>query len=94
MKLWHLTSETPRVPVRVSPGERVTLHLDTWPIEPGQAVWVEYQVVHRDGTPSTGLIRGAWQYNAGPNSFWQASFGPFADGNQVSYTVRGRPDLR
>ena len=41
MHVWHLTPDAPRSPHRVSPGERVILHIGTWPVEPG--LWVTYQ---------------------------------------------------
>ncbi len=44
MNIWHLTDDAPRDPYRVSPGEKVTLIIGTWPIEPDQAVRVTYQV--------------------------------------------------
>lgn len=90
MNLWHLTPDALRQPYRISPGERVTLRLGTWPIEPGQAVWVEYRVARRDGTSDAGHATADWQQNVGYNSYWQASLGPFADGDSVTYTVRGR----
>lgn len=90
MNLWHLTPDAPRHPLRISPGEQVMLRIGTWPIEPGQAVWVECQVIHRDGSSEIGHATADWQENLGPNSYWQARFGPFADGDSVSYTVRGR----
>jgi hypothetical protein len=40
MQLWHLTVETPRTPRNPSPGEQVELTIGTYPIVPGQAVWV------------------------------------------------------
>ena len=90
MNLWHLTSDASRHPLRISPGEQVRLRIGTWPIEPGQAVWIEYQVVHRNGASEVGHAIADWQENLGPNSYWQACLGPFADGDSVSYTVRGR----
>ncbi|MGE0883426.1 MAG: glycoside hydrolase [Blastocatellales bacterium] len=90
MNLWHLTPDAPRHPLRISPGEQVMLRIGTWPIEPGQAVWVECQVIHRDGASEIGHTTADWQENLSPNSYWQARFGPFADGDNVSYTVRGR----
>lgn len=42
MNIWHLTSDTPRMPYRVSAGNRVKLTIGTWPIEPGQTVAITY----------------------------------------------------
>jgi len=33
MNIWHLTTDAPRLPDRVSPDERVVLHFGTWPIK-------------------------------------------------------------
>jgi hypothetical protein len=44
MNFWHLTPDAPRDPHRVIPGERVGLRIGTWPIAPGQSVWVSYRV--------------------------------------------------
>lgn len=90
MNLWHLTPDAPRRPLRISPGEPVVLRIGSWPIEPGQAVWVECQVIHRNGASEIWQATADWQENLGPNSYWQARLGPFADGDSVSYTVRGK----
>jgi hypothetical protein len=90
MKLWHMTSDAPRTPMRVSPGEVVTLHIGTWPIEPGQAVWVEYEVISPDKSTYTRLVSANWTYNSGQNSFWQAKLGPFSKGDYVTYNIQGR----
>lgn len=89
MHIWHLTQDTPRLPHRVSPGERVTLHIGTWPIEPGQTVKVAYSVAQPDRTTRHGTVAAIWQYNAHGNSYWQAEFGPFAEGDQISYHAKG-----
>lgn len=90
MNLWHLTPDAPRHPLRISPGEPVVLQIGSWPIEPGQAVWIEYQVVQRGGVSEAKHATADWQENLGPNSYWQVRLGPFADGDSVNYTVRGR----
>jgi len=95
MNLWHLTPDAPRHPQRVSAGERVTLHIGTWPVAWGQSVWIQYQVIHQNGATEehnlveAGQTAAVWQQNIGPNSYWQANLGPFADGDRVNYTVRG-----
>ena len=69
------------------------MQIGTWPVEPGQSVWVAFRVEHLDGTRGEGREEAAWQRNAGPNSYWQAWFGPFVLGDRVTYTVHGRsPD--
>ncbi len=89
MNLWHLTHDTPRTPYRVSPGERVTVDIGTWPIEPGQAVEVQYWVEHPDRTTVTGRVEAVWHHNADSNSYWRAEFGPFARGDRVAYYADG-----
>lgn len=90
MELWHLTSDAPRGPRRVSPGEPVGLRIGSWPTEPGQSVWVTCRVTGRDGTVQAHRVDAAWERNEGANSYWRADLGPFAPGDEVSYTVRGR----
>jgi alpha-amylase/alpha-mannosidase (GH57 family) len=90
MLLWHLTPDAPRLPQRVAPGERVDLVLGTWPIEPGQSVWVRYRSEHPGGTVSEERLEASWQRNEGENSYWRVSLGPFAKGERVSYTLHGR----
>ena len=89
MQLWHGTADAPRLPVRVSAGEWVALHLGTWPIAPGQAVWVTCRVERESGAVE-GRVPAVWQYNQGVNSYWRAEIGPFLDGDLVVYSVRGR----
>ena len=89
MELWHLTPDAPRDPRRVRPGERVVLQIGTWPIEPGQAVWVTYRLERADGTRDAQRNDAAWQRNDGANSFWRAELGPFARGDCVTYVVHG-----
>lgn len=90
MELWHLTVDTPRVPHRVAPGERVVLHIGTWPVEPGQSVWVRYQVERPGAAPRVARVEAVWRRNVGANSEWRAELGPFPVGTQVHYTVHGR----
>ncbi|MCL6526367.1 MAG: hypothetical protein K6T57_05725 [Thermaceae bacterium] len=85
MNLWHLTLDAPRSPLRVSPGERVWLNIGTWPIEPGQAVWVEYWINQQPPY----RVDALWQRNEGANSYWQAELGPFAKGQEVRYRIMG-----
>ncbi len=90
MYLWHLTADAPRQPGRVSPDERVELVIGSWPIEPDQAVWVEYRLATVDGPRTSGRVSAQWQRNQGNNSYWLATFGPFRRGEQVHYRVVGR----
>jgi alpha-amylase/alpha-mannosidase (GH57 family) len=88
MKLWHLTPDTPRWPYRVSPGERVQLTLGTWPVAPGQSVWLDYDV-ERGQQIERGQVQARWRENRGNNSYWQAELGPFSKGDQVRYHIFG-----
>jgi hypothetical protein len=45
MNIWHGTDDTPRSPRRVNPTENIVVTVGTWPIEPGQSVWVTWDVV-------------------------------------------------
>ena len=85
MELWHLTPDARRTPHRVSPGERVTLDIGSWPAEPEQSVWVTYRVAEDDVT----RVEAVWRYNEGENSYWRADIGPFATGTVVRYRVSG-----
>ena len=89
MKIWHLTLDAPRAPHRVAPGERVRLFIGTWPVEPGQTVWITYEAELPSEPARTGRVQAVWQRNQGANSEWVAELGPFPTGTRVSYTVRG-----
>lgn len=82
MNLWHLTHDAQRAPFRVSAGEQVILQIGAWPIEPGQSVWVEYQMVQPGGAVESGRAPAEWQQNTGVNSYWQATLGLFAEGRK------------
>ncbi len=89
MQLWHLTQDTPRLPASVAPDERVELLIGTWPIEPGQKVWVQYTRTALDGVSTDHLVEAHWRHNVGSNSYWSAHIGPFARGDEVEYELRG-----
>src|SRR3972149_5303555 len=89
MTIWHDTDDAPRRPRRVSPTEAVELVIGTWPIAPGQSVRVEWEAQSAGGARTEGTTTAAWQHNSGVNSYWTARIGPFADGDRVTYTVRG-----
>jgi alpha-amylase/alpha-mannosidase (GH57 family) len=88
MTIWHATPDASRPPQRIAPGQVIPLVIGTWPIEPGQAVWVEWETIGRIGR-THGATPAAWRHNAGVNSFWSAELGPFADGDRLTYAVRG-----
>lgn len=74
------TERFPRDPVA---GETVYVKLTTWPVESGQAAWLTWT---KNGV-SQPDVGAAWKYNSGNNSYWEAAFGPFAKGDQITYTV-------
>ncbi len=90
MQLWHLTPDAPRTPHRVSAGAWVTLTIGTWPIEPGQEVWVTTVVEDATAATTASRIAAEWVRNEGTNSYWRAEIGPFADGDRVRYTLNAR----
>ena len=87
MNAWHGTDDAPRVPSRVSPTQPVDLTIGTWPIAPGQSVWVTWRAGTLAGAGSHGSVAAQWQRNHGANSYWGARLGPFADGDRVTYAV-------
>lgn len=74
MNIWHGTSDAPRSPRRVSPQQHVELIMGTWPIEPGQSVWVVWESVNADRHLS-GTVAAQWQRNSDTNSYWKARLG-------------------
>lgn len=90
MHLWHQTNDASRTPHRVSAGELVAIESGTWPVEPGQSVWVVVRSEETDGRVEQSLVNAAWQRNADGNSYWRATLGPFADATRVTYEVHGR----
>lgn len=56
MNLGHGTADAPRVPRRVSPTQPVDLTIGTWPIAPGQSVWVTWQTGTFAGARSHGTV--------------------------------------
>ncbi len=89
MQIWHATPDAPRTPQRVSPGDRVSLTIGTWPVEPGQAVWVDVEVMHADRVAARFRTTAMWQRNVGPNSYWHAELPPFERGDHVTYHIAG-----
>ena len=85
MRIWHDTPDAPRTPSRAAPGQAITIIVGTAPIEPGQRVWVEYQVGARSARADA-----AWLHNVATSSSWRVGIGPFARGERVTYTVHGR----
>ena len=89
MNIWHDTIDAPRTPRRVSPGQGIDVIVGTWPIGPGQSVWVTWQRVAANGDATEGRAVAEWRRNIDVNSYWMARLPPFGEGDHVSYTVQG-----
>jgi alpha-amylase/alpha-mannosidase (GH57 family) len=89
MQLWHLTVDTPRTPRHLNAGERATLRIGTYPIEPDHTVWVDVRVLSSRGERHD-RVAARWQRNEDNNSYWEAEIGPFADADRVHYRVHAR----
>ena len=90
MRIWNSTPEGQRFPRRVSPGKTVTVRIGTWPIEPGQSVWLDYEVCRAGSQVDKSRVEAGWRFNEGMNSYWDALLGPFNKGEVVTYTAGGR----
>jgi alpha-amylase/alpha-mannosidase (GH57 family) len=88
--IWHLTADAPRTPLRVSPGEKISLTIGSWPIEPGQSVSVACRVDRAAGGREEFVREATWAENRPPNSYWRVALGPFERGDKITYTVTGR----
>jgi len=89
MNIWHDTNDAPRTPRRVNPGEDVIVDVGTWPIEPGQSVRVTWEVTAADESHRQGVSIAEWRRNTDVNSYWSVRLGPFADGDNVTYSISG-----
>ena len=67
--VWHTEDggDSPRIPYKVQAKKPVEIWIGTWPIEPGQSVWIEYRV----NGGSWKKIQCNWQYNSNVNSYWR-----------------------
>ena len=92
MLIWHNTPDAARIPEVIVMGERISLWIGTYPIEPGQSVWVELTVKKPDGNVVASMQPASWHSNDEPrhNSYWVAHVGPFESRDRVEYVVRGR----
>ena len=91
MHLWVL-EVTRREGGRLPPDVPVLLRIGTWPVAPGQTVWVDVHVERSDGAAIDRRVAAVWVRNAGPDSHWRADVGPFADGTRVRLAPGGRDD--
>jgi hypothetical protein len=69
MIIWHATIDAPRTPRRVSPGQGIDVIVGSWPIGPGQSVWVTWQRVGANGDATEGNAVAEWQRNSDVNSY-------------------------
>lgn len=81
----EVTDRSPQDPVA---GEDVIIKLTTWPVEPGQAVWITWE---KNGVAQP-VINGTWEYNDGNNTYWKVAMGSFSKGDVIEYTVRADKD--
>ena len=93
MQIWHGAADTPRFPARPAAGQPVTVRVGSWPVEPGQSVWLDVRVEPLRGTAAGQRVDCRWEGNHGSNSYWSAQIGPFPRGAEVSYAVHGGRDL-
>ncbi len=89
MKIWHMTADAGRQPLRVAPGQEVKLVIGTSPVHLNQTVSVTFDVIHADGGVNRGMVNARWDYNQVDVSYWSAVFGPFARGDRVTYWIHG-----
>ncbi len=92
MVIWHNTPDAARIPEAPLAGERISVWIGTYPIEPGQSVWVELIVRKADSSEVTNTQPASWHSNDEPrhNSYWVAHIGPFESRDRVQYFVRGK----
>lgn len=84
LNIWHLTTDAPRRPARVAPGDAVELIIGTSPVGPDQCVDVECEVRDR-GAGRWEHARARWVENRGGRSYWRATVGPFDRGDRIRY---------
>jgi alpha-amylase/alpha-mannosidase (GH57 family) len=81
MELWYRAAPTGRV----APDTGIVIDLGTWPIAPGQSVWIVARAELADGQVVEQKIEASWQANTDRESHWRAELGCFADGTRVHY---------
>ncbi len=89
MKIWHMTADAGREPLRVAPGRQVRLVIGTSPIAPDQSVSITYDVIHPSGAVDRGFLHARWDHNGEDASYWASHFGPFERGDRVTYWIHG-----
>jgi len=91
MVIWHNTGDASRIPENVTAGDDVVLWIGTYPIELGQAVWVDMKLIKPDGRELSATQPAQWHSNNEQrnNSYWIATIGTFEPGDRVEYRVLG-----
>ncbi len=91
MVIWHNTGDASRIPENVTAGEEVVLWIGTYPIEPGQTVWVDMRLTKSAGRTLSATQPAEWHSNNEQrnNSYWIAQIGAFDQGDHVEYSVLG-----
>jgi hypothetical protein len=94
MVIWHNTVDASRIPEYVSAGQEVELWIGTYPIEGGQAVWLEITLYTVDGRELFCKMPAQWQSNSEQrnNSYWKMDLGVFNSGDRVEYRIYGAKD--
>lgn len=80
----YSVQESERYPRDPKAGEQVYIKANTWEIEPGQSVWVEWQKNHVWQTP----IGASWKYNSSNDTHWEVALGSFNKGDHIEYYVK------
>ncbi|CAN5750922.1 hypothetical protein BH09VER1_BH09VER1_12100 [soil metagenome] len=88
MTVWHQTQDAPCRVAFQAGAWWLNLEIGTWPVEPGQSLFVTARTSREKGDAGTAIsFEAEWQYNEGTNSYWWATLGPFRAGDTVEYTI-------
>ncbi len=79
----YSTESTERFPRDPMAGDTVLINARTWPVEPGQTVWITWT---KNGVAQP-AIGAQWTYDSQNTSYWQANLGQFARGDSIEYYV-------
>ncbi|ADB33101.1 glycoside hydrolase family 31 [Kribbella flavida DSM 17836] len=82
------TAPTERAPRDPMAGQAVQVKATTWPVSPGQTVWITWTKNGVNQTP----VGAAFDYNSGNNTYWKVALGTFARGDKITYTVNADVD--
>jgi len=89
--IWHNTVDASRIPEYVTSGQEVELWIGTYPIEGGQAVWLEITLYTVDGRELFCKMPAQWHSNNEQrnNSYWVMNLGSFDSGDRIEYRIYG-----